>query len=418
MKYIALLDCNNFFVSCERLFRPDLLGKPVVVLSSNDGCVVARSKEIKDRGIGMGVPYFQIKDTLNEIGATVFSSHFALYRDVSRRVFEVVRTSQSEIEQYSIDECFFTFESDDPLSLVAAIKQQVEQEVGIPVSIGVASSKTQAKYVNTVAKKTTGIAIWGEEEWVRAAADIRLSEIWGVGRGRARQFDEKGIKTVADLLKCSRSRIDALFGIEGIRLQAELGGEAVLGIKASRPLQKSLMSTRSFAKETSNYDVLLNAIKYHLYQVVQDLESMDAKTNVIRVMITPSRYGDYAFYGASKEALLTAPTRDLFALQQAAVGLLKQCFNPEVPYKKAGVVLSGISSTEAETGSLFDNLESAENNGKNSLSATIFSINKKHGKPLVQLGSVSGTNKKWESRKDAVSPSYTTSWSDLKVVRT
>jgi len=418
MKYIALLDCNNFFVSCERLFRPDLLGKPVVVLSSNDGCVVARSKEIKDKGIPMGVPYFQIKDTLTEIGATIFSSHFALYRDVSRRVFEVVRTYQSEIEQYSIDECFFTFESEDPYRLVEEIKRRVEQEVGIPVSIGVASSKTRAKYVNTVAKKTTGIAIWGEEEWVSAAPNIRLSEIWGVGRGRARQFDEKGIRTVAELLACPRSRIEALFGIEGVRLQAELSGEPILGIKTARALQKSLMSTRSFAKETKDYGVLLNSVKYHLYQVVKDLESMDAKTNVIRVMIAPSRYGDYAFYGASKEAILGTPTRDLFTLQAAAIDLLKQCFNPEVPYKKAGVVLSGISSIEAETMPLFDVSEEKDSATKNLLSETIFSINKKHGKALVQLGSVSGTNKNWESKKDSESPSYTTSWSDLKVVRT
>lgn len=418
MKYIALLDCNNFFVSCERLFRPDLLRKPVVVLSSNDGCVVARSKEIKDMGIGMGVPYFQIKDTLEEVGATIFSSHFALYRDVSRRVFEVVRTYRSEIEQYSIDECFFTFESEEPHRLVEEIKKRVEQVVGIPVSIGVASSKTRAKYVNAVAKRTTGIAIWGEEEWGKAAANIRLSEIWGVGRGRAKQFDEQGIRSVADLLASPRSRIEALFGIEGVRLQAELRGEPVLDIKTARALQKSLMSTRSFAKETKDFDVLLNSVKYHLYQVVKDLESMDAKTNVIRVMIAPSRYGDYAFYGASKEAVLTAPTRDLLTLQQVAVGLLKQCFNVEVPYKKAGVVLSGISSIEAETMSLFEDPEEREGNSKDSLSATIFSINKKHGKALVQLGSVSGTNKNWESKKDSESPSYTTNWSDLKVVHT
>ena len=418
MKYIALLDCNNFFVSCERLFRPDLLGKPVVVLSSNDGCVVARSKEIKDIGIPMGVPYFQIKDTLEEIGATVFSSHFALYRDVSRRVFEVVRTYQSEIEQYSIDECFFTFESDNPLPVVEEIKRRVEQVVGIPVSIGVASSKTRAKYVNTVAKKTTGIAIWGEEEWLRAAPDIRLSEIWGVGRGRARQFDERGIKSVADLLAAPRTRIEALFGIEGLHLQAELSGKPVLEIKTMRALQKSLMSTRSFAKETKDYTVLLNAVKYHLYQVVKDLESMDAKTNVIRVMIAPSRYGDYAFYGASRETVLAAPTRDLFTLQEAAVNLLKQCFNAEVPYKKAGVVLSAITTTESETMTLFAGESERANKRKNDVSATIFSINKKHGKALVQLGSVSDIRQGWQSRKDAESPSYTTNWSDLKVVRT
>jgi len=418
MKYIALLDCNNFFVSCERLFRPDLLGRPVVVLSSNDGCVVARSKEIKDKGIPMGVPYFQIKDTLLGMNAAVFSSHFALYRDVSRRVFEVVRTYQPEIEQYSIDECFFTFESDDPLAVVEEIKKRVEQVVGIPVSIGVASSKTRAKYVNSVAKKTTGIALMTEEEWVSSAPGIRLSEIWGVGSRRSRQFDTHGIKSVADLLATPHSRIETLFGVEGVRLKAELSGQAVFGITARRPLQKSLMSTRSFAKETKEYEVLLNAIKYHLYQVVQDLESMDAKTNVIRVMIAPSRYGDYAFYGSSLETVLTIPTRDIFTLQEAAVGLLRKAFNPEVPYKKAGVVLSGISVTEAETMSLFAGPAEESDATKSAVSAAIFSINKKHGKALVQLGSVTGTNLAWQSRKDSVSPSYTTSWADLKVVRT
>lgn len=366
----------------------------------------------------MGVPYFQIKDTLNEIGATVFSSHFALYRDVSRRVFEVVRTYQSEIEQYSIDECFFAFESEEPLVVVEEIKRRVEQVVGIPVSIGVASSKTQAKYANAVAKKTTGIALLSPAEWQELAPSIRLSELWGVGRGRARQFDENGIKTVADLLGSPRSRVEALFGIEGVRLQAELKGEPVLGIKTTRALQKSLMSTRSFAKETKDYNVLLNSVKYHLYQVVKDLESMDAKTSVIRVMIAPSRYGDYAFYGASKEAVLSAPTRDLFTLQEAAVNLLKQCFNPEVPYKKAGVVLSAITTSESETMSLFAGAAEQDGAKKKDVSATIFSINKKHGKALIQLGSVTEVSQGWQSRKDAESPSYTTSWSDLKVVRT
>ncbi len=415
MKYIGLIDCNNFFVSCERLFRPDLNGKPVVVLSSNDGCIVARSKEIKDIGIPMGVPYFQVKDTMSDIGAVTFSSHFTLYRDISRRVFEVVRQSFDNIEQYSIDECFFAFESTNPKSDIEELKRQVEKLVGIPVSVGVSTSKTRAKYVNSIAKKTGGIAVWDEDDWNKNAPVIKLTDIWGVGRERTKAFAEKGIVMVADLLKAEPSTVGKFFGIEGVRLQTELLGRSVLEVKNQRIAQKSIMSTRSFAETTTMYSVVEDAVMYHLHQGVKDLESMDLLTNSLKIMILPSRYGDYAFHGSVKEVALTEATRDLFVLQKVAKELVKSCFKADVPYKKAGIVLSNLVSPLSTTGSLF----ATEVKGSaitSVLSKALFDLNNKHGKELIKLGRVDGKNTTWKSKKEALSPAYTTCWDDIKVV--
>lgn len=413
MQYIALLDCNNFFVSCERLFRPDLKHKPVVVLSSNDGCVIARSKEIKDMGISMGVPYFQIKDILQEAKAITFSTHFALYRDISKRVFEVVRETFDVVEQYSIDECFFSFESDTPLEVIRALKEQVEQRVGIPVSIGVSSSKTRAKYVNAIAKKTNGLAILSDREWENASATISLFEIWGVGRGRNDEFKKHGLATVADFCQLEPRVVEKLFGIEGSRLLSELKGISVSGVKRKVSAQQSIMNTRSFAKTTSSLEVLEDALLYHLHQGVKDLDAMNLSARKMRVLIQPSRHGDYVLQGSSKEVTFTA-TKDLFVLEKVALELLKACFKAEVPYKRAGVILSDLVSTEAQTMDLFG--LGQESVKTESLTETLFSINTKHGKGALQLGRLNTKTNVWGVRKDLVSPAYTTNWSELKTV--
>ena len=413
MQHIGLLDCNNFFVSCERLFRPDLKGRPVVVLSSNDGCVIARSKEIKDIGIPMGVPYFQIKDILKESNAVTFSTHFALYRDISKRVFEVVRESFATVEQYSIDECFFSFESDDPLSVIKALKEEVEKQVGIPVSVGVSSSKTRAKYVNSVAKKTNGLAVWTEANWQQNASKISLYEIWGVGRGRNDEFKKHGLVTVADLCALEPRTVAKLFGVEGSRLQTELQGTAVSSVKSLVSIQQSIMNTRSFRDTTTSLAVLEDALLYHLHEGVKDLTAMQLAARKMRVLIQPSRHGDYVLQGASLEMSFPA-TKDLFVLQKIALQLLKTCFKADVPYKRAGVILSDLVSTETETMDLFG--QGKESKKTESLTEALFSINHKHGKGALKLGRLSVKTNAWEVRKDSVSPSYTTNWSDLKTV--
>jgi DNA polymerase V len=418
MKYLALLDCNNFFVSCERLFRPDLINKPVVVLSSNDGCVVARSKEIKDKGIPMGVPYFQIKDIMSEIGGVTFSSHFALYRDISRRVFEVVRRHFPDLEEYSIDECFFAFDSDNPESVALSLKCEVEKQIGIPVSVGVALSKTQAKYMNTVAKRTNGIAVLNANMWNQTVSEIRLSEIWGVGVNRARKFSENGIVVVSDLLALTESDTGRLFGLEGVRLRGELKGEKILTLKSQRPPQKSIINSRSFSESTTEFMAVSEAIKFHLYQGVADLNQMQLLATSLRVMISPSRYSDFALQGSSKEASLIEPTADLLVLQKVALSLLKEVYQTAIPYKKAGVILNGLVSNKLQTKSLFTTELGEQDKISSGVSEMIIEINRKHHRGLIRLGATAFSQTSWQSRRQAVSPAYTTNWTDLKIVRT
>ena len=415
MNYIGLIDCNNFFVSCERVFRPDLRRKPVAVLSGNDGCIVARSQEIKDNNIPMGVPYFQVKDILSDIKATLFSSHFTLYRDFSRRVFAVVAAELGTIEQYSIDECFFTIagEEREVQERLLRLKQLVEKLTGIPVSIGVGLSKTQAKYASKRAKKTEGVCLMSQAKWTTLTTEITLAELWGVGGARTRAFSGKGLTTVADYINTSHSQIVTWFGLEGVRLWAELKGEAALSVKSAVPAQKSYMSSGSFSSETNDFQVLEEAVLHHVESVARDLYQNQQGAATLRVMIYPSRYSDFAFQGASREAVLVTPTSDIFALQKQALVLLKAGFKTGVPYKRAGVVVSHISDLAYRVDSLFP-----ESKINQEVSDMLFQLQRRFGQDQVRLGVVNArTSQLWHSKRNAVSPSYTTQWQALKIVR-
>lgn len=409
----GLIDCNNFFVSCERLFRPDLRHRPVVVLSSNDGCVVARSQEIKDKGIPMGAPYFQVKDTLSDIGAVVFSSHFSLYRDVSRRVFNVVRRELGQIEQYSIDEAFFIAEATEATTTAERLRATVFREVGIPVSVGIGLSKTQAKYANAVAKKTNGVYELTSENLAREASTIKLGDIWGVGRARAEQFRVKGLATVAEYMTLPRASTRQLFGVEGERLWAELRGEVPRVLAGGHELQKSIMSTRSFAHETTSRFVLKEALMYHLSEIVDELGRKEALATTLRVLAYPSRFSDYAFQGMSVETVLTAPTRDIFVLERQIEAVLKAHIRPGVPYKKAGIVV-GVTAARGTTDTLFPTAEAEKTRV---LTETLLSINKEQGREALTLGRVGAKQSVWRAKTDALSPNYTTSWQSLCVVK-
>lgn len=413
MAYIGLVDCNNFFVSCERLFRPDLAGKPVLVLSSNDGCVVARSQEVKDIGIAMGVPYFQIKDIIKESRTTVFSSHFLLYRDISDRVFKVVKAELGNIEQYSIDECFFEVSEVDSESVARKIKCEVMKQVGIPVSVGIGQSKTIAKYASRLAKKTNGIMVLSDKDWVGLTRDIALGEIWGVGSGRTRQFAAAQLMTVYDLIQVPLRTVERLFGIEGVRLWNELKGQSVLGVNSQRTPHKTMMSTRSFAKTTNDYSVLKEAVLYHVYEIVKDLQINNQLASNVRVLIYPSLHGDYVLQGASLEASFVRPVNDLFTLQNQVIELLEKCYRMGVPYQKAGVVVTGLVDAKSLTQSLF----MEDNSAEESLTKTIYAINRKFGKTLLRLGQIANKKATWIAKQNLKSPEYTTQWNDLCKVK-
>jgi DNA polymerase V len=411
-KWIGVLDCNNFFVSCERIFRPDLMGKPVIVLSSNDGCVVARSQEVKDIGVLMGVPYFQIKDIVKKAKITVFSSNFALYRDVSRRVFAVMREVLGEVEQYSIDEAFFQINS-EPEEVAWRVKNTVEKQVGIPVSVGISRTKTQAKYASKQAKKSSGVSVLDDPSWLELVTKIPLSQIWGVGGKIELQYKKHKIFTVGDLLRADSGRIAQVFGVGGLRLQQELKGESVLKLDNKVSMQKSIVKSRSFARETNDFKVLSDAVAYHLRHAMVDLRKIGMKTSVLSVSLGTSRHGDFLLQGGEKKAVLPMPSDNTIELMVMVNNLLVGLYKKGVPYKKVGIKLAGFIPVTNNQFSLFDSVNS---NKSQSLMSVIDCLNNQKGKEVILLGSRLCSDK-WHSREGMCSPAYTTRWSDLVSVK-
>ncbi len=411
--YVGLLDCNNFFVSCERLFRPDLLGKPVVVLSSNDGCVVARSQEVKDIGVPMGVPYFKIKDIIQEHKVEIFSSHFALYRDISRRVFSTMREVLDEIEEYSIDEAFFTIssETEEPETVLKEIKDKVEKQVGVPVSLGLGLSKTQAKVANDIAKKNTGVYHLRTDDWMNRSRDMKLSSIWGVGYRLAKQYQSFGVSTVAEYMDLSEQLVRERFGIVGWRLWRELHGNSSGKLRTNE--QKTIMSTRSFPASITELAPLEEAVKYHVENIARELRTKKLAAREIRVFIAPSRHGDFVLHGASKEIVLAVPSNNSFLLVREAMAAVRAMWKAGVPYKKAGAIASGLQSEEIQTKVLFEEEKEDKEAG---LLAILDSITDQNKRPLLTLGGKKHSAK-WQARQNLLSPDYTTRWESIAEVK-
>jgi DNA polymerase V len=419
MAYLAVLDCNNFFVSCERLFRPDLVGKPVVVLSSNDGCVVARSQEIKDSGIPMGVPYFEVKDILKDIGGVCFSSHFALYRDISRRVFSVVKKYCGEIEQYSIDEAFFVIPAtsdSEAATYVRGLKETVERQVGIPVSIGVSDTKTRAKRVNAYAKRNGGIGVFVGEDFVAEFGETSLGDIWGVGRQLVVAYNEAKLYTINDLLAAPTPRITKLFHKNGVQLQAELSGQSVYSVTRSMTIPKSVMSTRSFGEKTNDLSAITDALSYHVRFVCEELREQSLLAGGIQVMLYTSRHGDWRGYGGSQGVIFTLPTATTATVLEEAIVALKQLYRRGVPYAKTGVVAFDLVPAQFVPESLFSPLEGTNNVAAKVIDGVVDSLNKRFGRDTVKQGMFTKTPT-WQTKNALRSPAYTTDWQSLQTVR-
>ncbi len=412
---IGLVDCNNFFVSCERLFRPDLQQKPVIVLSSNDGCVVARSQEVKDMGIPMGVPYFQIKDIVKDKQIAIFSSNFNLYRDISRRVFSVVREICQTFEQYSIDEGFFRVPAPAAEAMGWQIKDRVARTVGMPVSVGLAPSKTLAKYAGALAKRERGVRLLSTSDWRQRATAVSLGELWGVGAGRMRAFAEAGLSTAGDLLAADPALIERRFGVEGARLQRELRGQSAYPVQTTTKQPQSMMHSRSFKAATHSQSVVEAAVAYHLRRGVEDLVEQGLCAQYLTVSIQSSRYESRAPGWGSETVLLTPATADVFVLLREGVAALRRLFRSDVAYQKAGITLSGLVPAALVTTPLWGSDDSAAARRKD-LGVTIERLNERWGSDTVVLGYYAPTMT-WRSRHDALSPAYTTRWSDVVRVR-
>lgn len=416
MTYYGLLDCNNFFVSCERLFRPDLAGRPVVVLSSNDGCVVARSQEVKDLGVPMGIPHFKVRDELEKHQVAVFSSNFTLYRDVSARVMSVLSDLASGVEQYSVDEAFFKLEINDPKLIenqLSRIKQTIEESVGIPVSLGAGRTKTIAKYASTKAKRERGYCLLAGQGWQNEQNHLSLSNIWGVGGATARNLRQQGVTTVSDFLSTDHSRIEQLLGAHGLRLFYELSEQPTARADRTKLSQKSIMSTRSFAQKTTDLSVLEDAVAYHLAYAARELRELGGQAWSLRVILQTNRHGDWALRGGSLEVTLPTPSSDTRVLLKAAYQLIKDLYEPGIPYKKAGVVLSRFTTTKHLQPELFPSELAAKDD---KLMTVVDFLNQKLGKDKVTIGRLADS-KVWQASRQYCSPEYTTNWQDLAVVK-
>jgi len=418
---LALVDCNNFYVSCERLFRPDLRTTPVVVLSNNDGCVVSRSNEAKAIGVRMGQPWFECKALAEEHGILALSSNYALYADLSNRVMNVLSTYSPRTEVYSIDECFVDLTGTLKLREVSyQMREQVMQWTGIPVCVGIGPTKTLAKLSNFVAKRhprSKGVFNYNdltEAQQTKLLSQITVDKVWGVGRKLTKRLGEHGIQTVQDLRVAHTPTLRSEFGVVIEKTQRELQGIACIDLQEVVPNKQQIISSRSFGSMVQDVDVLKDAMSTFVANACAKLRAQDSHAAVIQVFLHTNRFRkDLPQYMPSLAIPLPMPTNDSLAVNKWACHLIDLMFKPEYQYKKAGVVLSEISLTSHIQGDLLALETEIENNSR--LMTAIDQLNTRFGRGAVKI-STQGAHKGWQMKQERKSPCYTTNWHELPTV--
>jgi DNA polymerase V len=422
---IALVDCNNFYVSCERLFQPGLEGKPVVVLSNNDGCVVSRSQEVKDLGINMAVPWFQLKDIAKRHGIIALSSNYTLYADLSNRVMRLLSQWSPNQEVYSIDESFLDLTGMAGISNLAqyaqTIRSTIKQCVGIPVCVGIAPSKTLAKLASHVAKKqkhydsVCDFKAMTELELDTLLAQIEVGKVWGVGRRSTSRLQQMGISSVLELKRSSAKRVRAEFGVVMERIVAELNGVACLELDDVTPPRQQIICSRSFGVPVVMLEDLEQAVISFTSRAAEKLRHQHSLAGGIQVYIRTNPHNEkQPQYQQSMLLPLPEPTNDTRLLCRAALRGLQQIYRSGYAYQKAGVMLTEIIAAASRPCTLFDDVAAQQKSA--ALMTTLDQINRRMGSGTVQLLG-EGVRKSWAMRRGNVSQCYTTEWDELAVVR-
>jgi len=417
----ALIDCNNFFVSCERVFRPDLWEKPVAVLSNNDGCIVARSNEVKALGIPMGAPYFQWKDQLTAANVTLFSGNFPLYGDISQRIVTLIRRAAPTVEVYSVDESFVELSDLRVASYeewALSLRNQIWQYLGVPVSIGLAPTKTLAKAAAEYAKKhpdNPGVySILGDDDGrIDLLKWLPIGDVWGFGWRSSAKLRELGVATAYDITTLPDTWVQKHFTIRGLRTKLELQGVPALTVEAEHEPQASIARTRSFAHRVRNYHELEAAIANFAAVAASKLR---ASGEVAGGVVTFIRTGKHTEQQRSVSAYtpFSEATEQTGEIIEAALRNLQQIYDPDFGYKRAGVVLTGLATTGAWQASLFAR---QQDNGRNhALMAAVDEINSKYGVRLIKHAT-EGLGKDWRSKREMRSPNYTGNWHELPKVK-
>ena len=415
----ALVDCNNFYASCERIFQPHLIGQPVVVLSNNDGCVIARSNEAKALGIPMGAPAFQHKDLFEKNKVHVFSSNYALYGDMSNRVMTILSQFSPEVEVYSIDEAFlkFTgFEDYDLQDYGVQMRDRVQKWTGIPISVGFAPTKALAKVANKIAKKfperTNGsYVIDSEDKRIKALKWTKIEDVWGVGRQHAKRLQAINVKTAYDFTQLHDDWVKNKMSIVGLRLKRELQGESVLGLDLPKT-KKNIATTRSFDKTIEDFDNLRERIATFASVCSEKLRKQKSCCHQIIIFIRTDRFKEERPYYFSRVITLPYVSNSAITLVQYATLALKSIYKTGLNYKKAGVIVCDLVPENALQLHLFDN----ENPKHKQLMQAIDLTNKKLGNTKIKLAS-QDIQRTWKMKQEKLSPRYTTSINEIFVVK-
>ena len=415
MPTFALVDCNNFYASCERVFEPRLVRCPIVVLSNNDGCVVARSKEAKVLGIAMGVPLFHVRDIIKKHSVVVRSSNYALYGDMSERVMNILSAAAPGHEIYSIDEIFLDLERlpvPDLGEWCRQLRQRVQQWTGIPVSIGVGQTKTLSKVANKLAKATSdddGVYILTPEVAEYCLHKTEVGDVWGIGRRWSKMLNSRDIKTALDLRNLQDGWVRQRMGIVGLRTVHELRGISCHDLETVTPDKQTTCCSRTFARASSDRDQVQSAVLSYAERAVEKIRHAGQVCRVVQVFIRTDRYDtDIEPYSISALEALMTPTADSRAVVGAALRVFDRIWKGGVPYRKAGVLLLELSSSKDVMPSLFDD----RINGSEPLMKAIDKMNSRFGRGSIGLG-LSPKSAKWRMRQEHLSPRYTTRWADI-----
>ena len=419
----ALCDANSFYASCEKVFRPDLRTTPVVVLSNNDGCVIAQSKEAKAMlDLYMCKPWFEVEKEAKKLGVVEFSSNYELYANMSNRFMATLRQFAPRQEVYSIDESFLdlTGMKRDLVAYGQEIKNTVFQWTGLPICVGIGHTKTLAKLANHCAKKQPdmhGVCDFTSMEQAKLDSvmeNLPVSKVWGIGSKLEAKLNQVGVHNVLRLKRADTKRIRDQFGVLLERTIKELNGESWLALDETLPEAKQVMSSRSFGSRVNTLRDLEQAISYHAANAGERLRKHGLYTNMVYVFIQNSPFDKAQYYGASRVVALPSPTDCTLQITRVALWLLKQIYKEGIYYQKAGVMLMElVPASGQQTGLFSGETPSAK---KSNLMATLDSINSKYSKGTIKLAS-EGVEKVWAMRRSYKSPNYTGDWFELPIVR-
>ena len=417
-KKIALVDCNSFYVSCERLFNPKIRKKPVVVLSNNDGCIISRSNEAKALGIKMGEPYFKAKDIIIKNKVNVFSSNYSLYGDLSRRVMRTLKRFNSDIEVYSIDEAFIdlTNFSDKEVEYVGKkIRETVLKWTGIPTSIGIAKTKTLSKVANHIAKKKqSGVtSLIGIENIDPILEKVEINDVWGVGKQLTKFYQKNGIYNAKQLKNKSNTWIKKCSNVLSSRTAMELRGISCINLETSTSKRKSCVVSRSFGKRVEEFQELREAVANYCLNASEKIRSESLVAKAITVFVRTSPFQrNFGYYSNSKTVDFPIATNNSIETVKVAMSILDSIFKSGHRYQKAGVMLTGLSNADGK-----GNLFSSEKDEKiNKLMRSMDNTNYKYGRSTLSLASA-GIRKKWNMRREHSSKIDTADFYCLPTIR-